>query len=265
MFPQLSGDLLMSAASFAPATGAGTLDLDPISRDLLQRAAGDAPDALPPTDTPWNFISLDAEAAPDAKPEEDHDPELERYLVEEIARASRRRPLMKRLERVESAYAELPGNLPAAAAAPPMPPPLPSLDAAPATGVARGHRAHRSVDGGIRREHGRGAAASGRVAARRPSSSADRHGDARLSPGSRRLPSVRRLSLRPCRRCSPNSPQGRNPLSRLSAWRAVSRPLASSCVAVHATCVPASSDVRERSSTATVSPAFAAIGSSNGK
>jgi len=132
MFPQLSGDLLMSAASFAPATGAGTLDLDPISRDLLQRAAGDAPDALPPTDTPWNFISPDAEAAPDATPEEDHDPELERYLVEEIARASRRRPLMKRLERVESAYAELPGNLPAAAAAPPMPPPLPSLDVAPA-------------------------------------------------------------------------------------------------------------------------------------
>jgi hypothetical protein len=122
----------MSAASFAPASGAGALDLDPISRDLLERASGSELDALPPTDTPWNFISQDAEAATTTEPEEEHDPELERYLVQEIARASRRRPLMKRLERVESAYAELPGNLPASAGAPPMPPPLPSLDVAPA-------------------------------------------------------------------------------------------------------------------------------------
>ncbi len=120
----------MSAASFARASGTGDLDLDPISRDLLERASGSELDALPPTDTPWNFIPQGAEAA--AEPEEAHDPELERYLVQEIARASRRRPLMKRLERVESAYAELPGNLPASAAAPPLPPPLPSLDVAPA-------------------------------------------------------------------------------------------------------------------------------------
>jgi len=63
---------------------------------------------------------------PHATETEDHDPELERYLVEEIARAKRRRPLMRRLERVEEAYAELPGKLPGTHP-PSEPPPLPSL------------------------------------------------------------------------------------------------------------------------------------------
>lgn len=70
----------------------------------------------------WDFIPAD----PDAGSILTEDPELERYLVEEIARASRRRPLMKRLQRVEAAYSELPGRL-SGTAAPPTPPPLPSL------------------------------------------------------------------------------------------------------------------------------------------
>jgi hypothetical protein len=127
MFSQLSGEAFVSA----PATGVDALDLDPVGRDLLQRASEQAPLSreAPQNETQWNFIPMEAEAAPHTTPEEDADPELERYLVQEIARASRRRPLMKRLERVETAYAELPGRLPDSPA-PPLPPPLPSLSIA---------------------------------------------------------------------------------------------------------------------------------------
>ena len=133
MFPQSSSDAFETqSASYTKAVGVGALDLDPISRDLLQRASATAPlpGGVPQTEPQWNFISMDAEPAHDTRREEPTDPELERYLVEEIARASRRRPLMKRLERVESAYAELPGRRPVRAA-PAMPPPLPSLGAVP--------------------------------------------------------------------------------------------------------------------------------------
>jgi hypothetical protein len=136
MFSQSSSDAFDAfetpSASFTPATGVGALDLDPISRDLLRRASAPAPlpGGVPQTEPQWNFVSMDAEHAHDTGHEEPADPELERYLVEEIARASRRRPLMKRIERVESAYAELPGRLPVSPA-PAMPPPLPSLGDAP--------------------------------------------------------------------------------------------------------------------------------------
>jgi hypothetical protein len=133
MFSQPTGDAYETpSASFTPATAVGALDLDPISRDLLQRASAPAPlpGGMTQAEPQWNFISMDAEPAQDTGHEEPADPELERYLIEEIARASRRRPLMKRLERVESAYAELPGRL-SVRAAPAMPPPLPSLGVAP--------------------------------------------------------------------------------------------------------------------------------------
>ena len=78
------------------------------------------------TEPVWDFIPAD----PDAGSALTEDPELERYLVEEIARASRRSPLMKRLQRVEAAYSELPGRHPGTTAAP-TPPPLPSLEVAP--------------------------------------------------------------------------------------------------------------------------------------
>lgn len=84
-------------------------------------------------DTAWNFISADPNADPSASLTED--PELERYLVEEIARAKRRRPLMKRLAHVEAAYsADLPSFL-AGATAPAVPPPLPSLQPIPESGA----------------------------------------------------------------------------------------------------------------------------------
>lgn len=70
----------------------------------------------------WNFIS--SEPDPGAATALTENPELERYLVAEIARASRRRPLMKRLAHVEAAYAEQQSAL---APPPPVPPPLPSL------------------------------------------------------------------------------------------------------------------------------------------
>jgi len=132
MFSQPSGDAFETPTAFSPATGVGDLDLDPISRDLLRRASAPAPSVggASQPEPQWNFISMDAETAHDTRSEEAADPELERYLIEEIARASRRRPLMKRLERVESAYAELPGRFPVNAA-PAMPPPLPSLGDAP--------------------------------------------------------------------------------------------------------------------------------------
>ena len=78
------------------------------------------------SETVWDFVPAD----PDAGSALTEDPELERYLVEEIARAKRRRPLMKRLERVEAAYSELPARIPGTAT-PLTPPPLPSLDVAP--------------------------------------------------------------------------------------------------------------------------------------
>jgi hypothetical protein len=80
----------------------------------------------PEPESSWNFIPADADASSALT----EDPELERYLVEEIARATRRRPLMKRLAHVEAAYAELPGMKPGTEA-PTNPPPLPSLDPAP--------------------------------------------------------------------------------------------------------------------------------------
>jgi hypothetical protein len=133
MFPSVTGDAFMSStfASVAPTSGLAALEQDPVGRDLLQRssvpAAGEAPaQSTPATEPLWNFIPMDAETGPHATETEDHDPELERYLVEEIARAKRRRPLMRRLERVEEAYAELPGKLPGALARS-EPPPLPPL------------------------------------------------------------------------------------------------------------------------------------------
>jgi hypothetical protein len=73
----------------------------------------------------WNFIPPDASTSSALS----EDPELERYLVEEIARAKRRSPLMGRLAQVERTYGEQTGLL--GAAAPPEPPPLPysALDA----------------------------------------------------------------------------------------------------------------------------------------
>jgi hypothetical protein len=127
MFPPISRDAFMSAtsASFAPASGLEALDLDSISRNLLQRASVPAPDKVvtPATEPVWNFIPMDAHPVTQS---EDTDPELERYLVEEITRAKRRRPLMRRLARIEDAYAELPGGLRGPAPSSP-PPPLPRL------------------------------------------------------------------------------------------------------------------------------------------
>jgi hypothetical protein len=98
-------------------------------------------------DSAWNFIPADPTADPSASLTED--PELERYLVEEIARAKRRRPLMKRLANVEAAYsADLPSFL-AKAAAPAVPPPLPSLHAVPQSApmaVANGAPIDRLMD-----------------------------------------------------------------------------------------------------------------------
>ncbi len=134
MFTAYPRDAFMTSpsASLAPA-GLGTLDHDPISRDLLQRSCVPVTSEAPARGAPepvWNFIPMDHEGGAAAAETEDHDPELERYLVQEIARAKRRRPLMKRLARVEEAYAELPASL-TGMTAPPAPPPLPSLEAVP--------------------------------------------------------------------------------------------------------------------------------------
>jgi hypothetical protein len=115
------------STSLAPA-GLGALDSDPVGRDLLERASESAANDAPARSAPeplWNFVSMDRDA--DAAQEQEHDPALERYLIEEIARAKRRRPLMKRLAHVEQAYAELPGKL-SGITAPPGPPPLPSIE-----------------------------------------------------------------------------------------------------------------------------------------
>jgi hypothetical protein len=69
----------------------------------------------------WNFVPPDASQGNVLT----DDPELERYLVAEIARATRRRPLMKRLAHVEAEFAGLPADF-----APPIPPPRPPLSAA---------------------------------------------------------------------------------------------------------------------------------------
>jgi len=61
-----------------------------------------------------------------AKPKDDPD-EFARTLAADIARAMQHRPLMSRLARIEAAYAELPGGLPASATATSrVPPPLPA-------------------------------------------------------------------------------------------------------------------------------------------
>ncbi len=76
----------------------------------------------------WNFVVPDSSGSTALT----EDPELERYLVEEIARAKRRRPLMKRLAHVEAAYAARPGGLgedPETPHTQPEPPPLPPLAA----------------------------------------------------------------------------------------------------------------------------------------
>ncbi len=82
--------------------------------------------------TSWNFIP------PDSSPNTSltEDPELERYLVEEIARATRRRPLMKRLANVEAAFTGLPDGLHATTHTANEPPPLPSAPAIDLMGVA---------------------------------------------------------------------------------------------------------------------------------
>jgi hypothetical protein len=59
--------------------------------------------------------------------------------------------------------------------------------------------------------------------------------------------------------------QGRNPLSRSSAWRSRSLPDASNRTAVQARCVPASREDRDRKEARTVSPASACIGLRRGK
>lgn len=148
MFPSVTGDAFMSStfASVAPTSGLAALEQDPVGRDLLQRssvpAAGEAPaQGAPATEPLWNFIPMDAETGPHTPEPEDHDPELERYLVEEIARAKRRRPLMRRLERVEEAYAELPGKLPGTHP-PSEPPPLPPLGSGAHESPAPANGAH---------------------------------------------------------------------------------------------------------------------------
>jgi hypothetical protein len=78
--------------------------------------------ASPQSEPSWNFVS--SEPDPGAATALTENPELERYLVAEIARASRRRPLMKRLAHVEAAYAGQQNEIP------PAPPPLPSLSPA---------------------------------------------------------------------------------------------------------------------------------------
>jgi hypothetical protein len=75
----------------------------------------------------WNFIPPDASGSTVLT----EDPELERYLVAEIARAARRRPLMKRLANIEAEFADTPQGI-AEDVAPPMPPPLPTT---PETGA----------------------------------------------------------------------------------------------------------------------------------
>jgi len=75
----------------------------------------------------WNFIPPDASGSTVLT----EDPELERYLVAEITRAARRRPLMKRLAHVEAEFSDAPEGV-AGDLAPPMPPPLP---ATPESGV----------------------------------------------------------------------------------------------------------------------------------
>jgi hypothetical protein len=88
------------------------------SHDVLS-ASGVSDDA-----PSWNFIPPDASQSNVLA----EDPELERYLVAEIARATRRRPLMKRLARVEAEFSELPEDDPGRFA-PAVPPPLPPLSA----------------------------------------------------------------------------------------------------------------------------------------
>jgi hypothetical protein len=91
---------------------------------MFNTRARDADSASPSaqSEPSWNFIS--SEPDPGAATALTENPELERYLVAEIARASRRRPLMKRLAHVEAAYAEQQNGL---APPPPVPPPLPPL------------------------------------------------------------------------------------------------------------------------------------------
>jgi hypothetical protein len=83
---------------------------------------------VPPPDaeTLWNFTSMAAHVPV----KDDIDAELEDDLVDEIARAMHRRPLMNRLAHVQAAYGEQPAAV-RPSPAPSVPPPIPQTQAAP--------------------------------------------------------------------------------------------------------------------------------------
>lgn len=123
-----------STASWVPdPDGYAYQDLQSNRQDLRRTTFMRASDALvvrgvPPPDaeTLWNFTTMAAH--PPVK--DDTEAELEDDLVDEIARAMKRRPLMNRLAHVQSAYGELPSVL-LPSAAPSVPPPIPQTYAAP--------------------------------------------------------------------------------------------------------------------------------------
>jgi hypothetical protein len=123
-----------STASWVPdPEGYAYQDLQSDREDLRRTTFMRASDALvvrgvPPPDaeTLWNFTTM--AAPPPVK--DDIEAELEDDLVDEIARAMKRRPLMNRLAHVQSAYGELPSVL-LPSAAPSVPPPIPQTYAAP--------------------------------------------------------------------------------------------------------------------------------------
>jgi hypothetical protein len=78
----------------------------------------------PDADTLWNFTTMASHA------QVNDGTELEDDLVDEIARAMQRRPLMNRLAHVQAAYSELPIAAPPAPM-PSVPPPIPRARAAP--------------------------------------------------------------------------------------------------------------------------------------
>lgn len=71
-----------------------------------------------------------------AQIQDDNSIDFERNLAEDIARAMQHRPLMSRLARIEADYGDVPGVLPARAAA--TPPPIPASNGSPETLAANG-------------------------------------------------------------------------------------------------------------------------------